>query len=236
MGSDQIGIYFFCAFKLFLSTLPAWGATSGFFNSLKFTDISIHAPRVGSDQMQFPCQLLLTYFYPRSPRGERREYRSSRMPSVRISIHAPRVGSDYFSARRSYVVPLFLSTLPAWGATVLFLHNLFLLVISIHAPRVGSDNAFIVCFLLFFNISIHAPRVGSDAAIAEYSAAINYFYPRSPRGERRIPLSRQPNRSRFLSTLPAWGATLVRLRRLRRRYISIHAPRVGSDKGMNRPR
>ena len=35
--------------EIFLSTLPAWGATSRRFRLCAQTDISIHAPRVGSD-------------------------------------------------------------------------------------------------------------------------------------------------------------------------------------------
>ena len=37
---------------VFLSTLPAWGATAGRTADFERTGISIHAPRVGSDQMQ----------------------------------------------------------------------------------------------------------------------------------------------------------------------------------------
>ena len=34
-------------------------------------------------------------------------------------------------------------------------------------------------------ISIHAPREGSDVAVAPSDFDVVYFYPRSPRGERR---------------------------------------------------
>ena len=34
----------------------------------------------------------------------------------------------------------------------------------------------------------------------------------------------------FQSTLPVWGATLVKTLKILRRAISIHAPRVGSDR------
>ena len=101
-------------------------------------------------------------------------------------------------------------------------------------------------------ISIHAPRVGSDPSLLCCPLWDGYFYPRSPRGERpwpnvpwtlsreflstlpawgatlqKLPVPMQP--TLFLSTLPAWGATgnMVRIRH--DDYISIHAPRVGSD-------
>ena len=57
-----------------------------------------------------------SYFYPRSPRGERRKGHPGRDGQERISIHAPREGSDGI----------------AIGAAE---HR----VISIHAPREGSD-------------------------------------------------------------------------------------------------
>ena len=58
--------------KLFLSTLPAWGAT---INPTSRTNLS-------------------DYFYPRSPRGERRLFLIGQYLVNSISIHAPRVGSD----------------------------------------------------------------------------------------------------------------------------------------------
>ena len=56
--------------------------------------ISIHAPRVGSDDS------------------------ARRMLEIRqISIHAPRVGSDRLSLHKPPFYWLFQSTLPVWGAT-----------------------------------------------------------------------------------------------------------------------
>ena len=123
----------------FQSTLPVWGATLGVEVDLLRADISIHAPRVGSDAPHLGCRGERANFNPRSPCGERRP-RPSQLPSgVSISIHAPRVGSDSpFSPSRSAAVyfnprspcgerprrrctaslaPQFQSTLPVWGAT-----------------------------------------------------------------------------------------------------------------------
>ena len=58
---------------LFQSTLPVWGATGGITGELPIKLISIHAPRVGSDQA-----LILFHNV-----------------DIDISIHAPRVGSDF---------------------------------------------------------------------------------------------------------------------------------------------
>ena len=102
--------------------------------------ISIHAPREGSDLLRPTLLPLPKYFYPRSPRGERREELIQAYKAAKISIHAPREGSDGQCVRAVWV----------------------LLAISIHAPREGSDQRPFPMDLVLM-----------------------YFYPRSPRGERR---------------------------------------------------
>ena len=104
-------------------------------------------------------------------------------------------------------------------------------------------------------ISIHAPREGSDDDRQITWDDLSDFNPRSPRGERRGPESGIVQRGRFQSTLPARGATPARPSwRLRSTFqstlpargataspwnsleiphISIHAPREGSDSGIN---
>ena len=123
--------------------------------------------------------------------------------------------------------------------------------ISIHAPREGSDTGRSE-ELYTEKISIHAPREGSDLTFPSIRQNLEYFYPRSPRGERpgcfavgllllpdfypRSPRGERPffwamylAGRRFLSTLPARGATRVGDRGDLHFGISIHAPREGSD-------
>ncbi len=57
----------------FLSTPPAWGATGHFAVRVKFDDISIHAPRMGSDASPTSYNPGTFDFYPRPPHGERRQ-------------------------------------------------------------------------------------------------------------------------------------------------------------------
>ena len=173
------------------------------------------------------------YFYPRSPRGERRSL-----------------------STRAKGVSLFLSTLPARGATVLSWAQLARQIaisihapregsddirhkgeryekISIHAPREGSDPAMTaagccwtdfyprsprgerrlgaIWMMLSLVISIHAPREGSDAGLRRRPHHLRHFYPRSPRGERQGIGTRRLIQQKFLSTLPARGATSGRL-------------------------
>ena len=126
------------------------------------------------------------------------------------------------------------------------------MTISIHAPRVGSDSDVDIDEDLR-DISIHAPRVGSDPDRRLRPEALYYFNPRSPCGERQRAHGRQDGRGSFQSTLPVWGAT-ARARAFHApsafqstlpvwgatapsrltgkiKLISIHAPRVGSDRG-----
>ncbi len=80
------------------------------------------------------------------------------------------------------------------------------------------------------DISIHAPREGSDLGDALSQRDNQHFYPRSPRGERPLTTRSICRLCRFLSTLPARGATGGCCFRVSGRpAISIHAPREGSD-------
>ena len=60
-----------------------------------------------------------------------------------------------------------------------------------------------------------------------------YFNPRSPCGERPDQLRSSVHRLRgFQSTLPVRGATPSDMHKFRTEYISIHAPRAGSDENL----
>ena len=189
---------------LFLSTLPARGATAHTFNHLFRRDISIHAPREGSDTCRsmrpsrhphfYPrsprgerpdgisALLAVQDFYPRSPRGERRaRFRRCRLFRL-ISIHAPREGSDKLSIDEASSKKYFYPRSPR-GERPLKLDAWAVVSISIHAPREGSDHGNIGCVQIAA-ISIHAPREGSDKEAPRCGAKTKNFYPRSPRGER----------------------------------------------------
>ena len=156
--------------QIFQSTLPARGATLNLLYGEIDYEISIHAPREGSDGIcgiGWKVEIIISihapregsdqeisvpyariyHFNPRSPRGERLQHGFPSLLDGGISIHAPREGSDHFTIR---------------------------------------DNATIS------PISIHAPREGSDTIIVYHAYTILYFNPRSPRGERpRIPLDQK---------------------------------------------
>ena len=79
------------------------------------------------------------------------------------------------------------------------------------------------------NISIHALLAESDSTVdCNLSRRLN-FYPRSPCGERRFPVSAHCFDGRFLSTLSLRRATQTRFTRSSRIFISIHALLAESD-------
>ena len=162
---------------------PRTGSDAAAASSTCHSDISIHAPRTGSDVGKDRRLRGVPYFNPRSPHGERPRRPDSRTPRKAISIHAPRTGSDGGSK---------------------------------HRPQHPD-------------ISIHAPRTGSDKIKPPGCVSAENFNPRSPHGERRPDAAKGRKRPRFQSTLPARGATLHSTRTPPRGDISIHAPRTGSD-------
>ena len=100
----------------FQSTLPGWGATHLHVGHAVRVDISIHAPRVGSDAGHPVPARLDGRISIHAPRMGSDGHGWNMLPGSSISIHAPRMGSDRDT-----------------------LQYRLLAAISIHAPRMGSD-------------------------------------------------------------------------------------------------
>ena len=196
--------------------------------------ISIHAPRVGSDGGVYAAGNggIISIHAPRVG-SDGHPARPDRSPA--ISIHAPRVGSD--PRRRCCIFPAsrFQSTLPVWGATNSCSCSFLVVAISIHAPRVGSDYSAAGGGAVLHHFNPRSP-CGERLLLGfnDY-AAISNFNPRSPCGERprHRPGTLQQRRN-FNPRSPcgerqnSWRLIASILR------ISIHAPRVGSDKAGRR--
>ena len=174
------------------------------------SDISIHAPRTGSDGFKRMYNIVNLTFQSTLPargatptpglpdaghgrfqstlpaRGATGRTRRADREHL-ISIHAPRTGSDIAGCQRTLYPPNFNPRSP-------------------HGERRDGDNSHVG-----EDISIHAPRTGSDAHGITLGAAGTHFNPRSPHGERPCPVH----------------GMLVN------RIISIHAPRTGSDNSYN---
>ena len=101
----------------FLSTLPARGATCVFLLGALICEISIHAPREGSDDPQSRKGTRGLYFYPRSPRGERHIASFLKLSQGAFLSTLPARGATTLASPNTQALS-FLSTLPARGATI----------------------------------------------------------------------------------------------------------------------
>ena len=173
---------------------------------------------------------MISYFYPRSPRGERlQRFSIFFVVFSAISIHAPREGSDKVSVIGGTKLYVFLSTLPARGATNYVIIGSPANIISIHAPREGSDTDAQYQQLEAMAFLSTLPARGATIPKSDILKSVKNFYPRSPRGERPSRVWCWPVCISFLSTLPARGATQPSRPDRQRKQISTHAPREGSD-------
>ena len=235
----------------FQSTLPARGATRIKPLHRVGVEISIHAPRTGSDGASGTRNAGGSNFNPRSPHGERQNVHALGVLLAHISIHAPRTGSDTCSISGSKSGGEFQSTLPARGATFRARACSACRAISIHAPRTGSDFYRRFCgqprgisihaprtgsdppsarlLLPPSSISIHAPRTGSDEANVQDAYTKADFNPRSPHGERQN-LSKGHDAMKHFNPRSPHGERRNACSNFHRPHcISIHAPRTGSD-------
>ena len=195
-----------CFDIIFQSSLPAKGATAELMAVLKPLRISILAPREGSDM-----------------RMGTHETRSGD-----ISILAPREGSDRGKPGVAPIHCKFQSSLPAKGATIMPVDCYKATSISILAPREGSDICVGKHRSVVFHFNPRSPRRERPWR-RSISSRHSHFNPRSPRRERRNAPQRFAQRIKFQSSLPAKGATYAGLSFLVAIYISILAPREGSD-------
>ena len=126
-------------------------------------------------------------FYPRSPRGERRQQHPQGGKGARDFYPRSPRGERLQACGRFPFGYQFLSTLSSRRATFLRLCKKFKVIISIHALLAESD-----------------------VKVYRYIVAETYFYPRSPRGERPGPSGHILMLLQFLSTLSSRRATRVR--------------------------
>ena len=167
--------------------------------------ISIHAPREGSDVPPRASASKMCYFYPRSPRGERRPARTAGCPGRNFYPRSPR-------GERPDLRPCYIGVGNFYPR-------------SPRGERRGKDRIQVGRDPHFYPRS---PRGERPARRPPHRTGV-HFYPRSPRGERPGMIGPMPILHSFLSTLPARGATVRPVPRLSSMRISIHAPREGSD-------
>ena len=152
----------------------------------------------------------------------------------------------------------FQSTLPGWGATgtqgpAIARHHDFNPrspdgerpgdhsdrsgdAISIHAPRMGSDFPMSTISSIVCDFNPRSPDGERPAYRMRFEVHPNDFNPRSPDGERPSSSSLVPVLWDFNPRSPDGERLADPLARLAFRGISIHAPRMGSDRGQRRHR
>ena len=148
-------------FVIFQSTHPVWDATATMWTSTNAKSISIHASRMGCDQVAELQSHGVRDFNPRIPYGMRHqdtkfEVRTWLFQSTHpvwdatlaglpdhahrsISIHASRMGCDESVPAIIEEMDAFQSTHPVWDATIALFDMCDFIHISIHASRMGCD-------------------------------------------------------------------------------------------------
>ena len=213
---------------VFQSTLPVWGATHnahvvcqevynfnprspcgerrwGLLQLYQEVDISIHAPRVGSDKPLPVEDGYIILFQSTLPVWGATSPVVEPPPKGLFQSTLPVWGATGSVAQLTKEGE-FQSTLPVWGATVLQ---------RLQSPRYRNFNPRSPC--------------GERRLRRRFRWRWVNFNPRSPCGERLLLRDQGVPGEAFQSTLPVWGATTCWLHRPFIQVISIHAPRVGSD-------
>ena len=198
---------------IFLSTPSTRRATRLPGGLGRVPDISIHALREEGDKAGEPVTIPINDFYPRPPRGGRPFALASHILVTDFYPRPPRGGR-----------PVALPNEPG---------NRF---ISIHALREEGD---VKGWLRATEVTrfLSTPSARRATARSALSAqVVRDFYPRPPRGGRRILPCFFPPKIIFLSTPSARRATQAVLRRMRLPDISIHALREEGDLGFGTER
>ena len=170
-------------------------------------EISIHAPRGGSDDSKSCCAATTFYFNPRSPWGERLS-----------------------SAWSSAVQSVFQSTLPVGGATRTITSSAGEFAISIHAPRGGSDSSGASVRADGDNFNPRSPWGERLSPLYGWHIS-DLFQSTLPVGGATFRFPKHPHPQSYFNPRSPWGerreSTALYFPALN---ISIHAPRGGSDR------
>ncbi len=160
MGSDLASRLTISDTARFQSTPPAWGATQVDYAVCGHIQVSIHAPRMGSDIEISTALNAQGGFNPRPPHGERRDIDRDYLRAICFNPRPPH-GERPSWARAKEPWPMFQSTPPAWGAT---------------------NRPFTMVEALVFQST--PPAWGATGALGYLVDFIDSFNPRPPHGER----------------------------------------------------
>ena len=191
--------------------------------------ISIHALLAESDRHPARhCWRKRSYFYPRSPCGERRSKKFKSCCNLEISIHALLAESDCAGPYTPVPISIFLSTLSLRRATAgsykILPRPVFLSTLSLRRATALSPSS-----ALKRTISIHALLAESDITpagkVRPWAISIHALLAESDRGEHHA----NSQQEKFLSTLSLRRATHTARKGSDNEGISIHALLAESD-------
>ena len=142
-------------------------------------------PRGGRRNGSWPNKASISYFYPRPPRGGRRIAMSDLNLRIAISIHALREEGDPLPCCRGFMLPDFYPRPPRGGRRARW-NPLVLIPVFLSTPSARRATAIDVSGQIGRQISIHALREEGDKPPPLCWHWTSYFYPRPPRGGRRL--------------------------------------------------
>ena len=194
-------------YLVFQSTRPVWGATGRKHDPLHTehhfnprapcgarrdpdggdaggSAISIHAPRVGRDQMGLAKGKKKEAFQSTRPVWGATARLTSVIAESSISIHAPRVGRDCFWRSINSTGHYFNPRAPCGARQNEDIDENGNEVISIHAPRVGRDQCWKSSVPERIDFNPRAP-CGARRIPAKRFGRVRNFNPRAPCGARR---------------------------------------------------
>ena len=148
------------------------------------------------------------YFYPRHPRGWRREHADAGTDEPHISIHATLAGGDFFRPAQTEMPKNFYPRHPrGWRPQDAAAYAIACIFLSTPPSRVATSEH--LCGEMPpQRISIHATLAGGDPKQAPRDGEEGKnFYPRHPRGWRPHVAHADGDEGAFLSTPPSRVAT-----------------------------
>ncbi len=184
-------------------------------------------PPRGGRPGQRHCADHLQNFYPRPPRGGRPCSCRRRVPPAGISIHALREEGDALQPSLAGASFYFYPRPPRGGRRSFSRRTLGFFRISIHALREEGDVA-ADAELYVAEKFLSTPSARRATRRSEQSRHVSaYFYPRPPRGGRRLVLLISAGRIYFYPRPPRGGRRLVLLISAGRIYFYPRPPRGG---------
>ena len=145
-----------------------WGATTQNSRSVQSQSISIHAPRVGRDNIAEHTRKINQRFQSTRPGWGETQAKYPQSQFYQISIHAPRVGRDVRRSRSNQRLTNFNPRAPCGARR----HTLPCPPCGCYFnPRApcGARRGHIALCEVFVDISIHAPRVGRDSKFDDFT-------------------------------------------------------------------